>query len=665
VSGNEFVPDPSQPKWKQKIAERLWRDSQEAAAKKPADIPTEDYSQFMDSVPDVSADATEDNKRLEIVDRQQFIDRISILDVYKKLTGNSVRVSAGQTNSIMGFCVSPSHNNTNSEAMQMSTDNTWVCHACEQGASQVGMVAFSMGVAEVGSGKLRGQSYAKAEEQLLQMFGWEKHKLSNGKTAMTPPVKEEPKPKPVTKKDEPQKEDPRPLAVVQDITDGDEEEDSIVEDVVPYEWRDNMPANTFLGTYMEAGSRDDCVEVFHLAYALEALAVTVGKQVVLEDQYDIYPNLYICLLGDSGTGKSKASQALKHVLGTVAEWTPDQEPQIGARIVANPSSGSGLVTAFRRNVEVPKVGGKQNETAIIVRGDVKAIIEYGELESLTSRMAKDTTGLRTTILDLFDGAPKVGSIAKGDGANGYYCENPFACQVTTLQPRNIPNLLSSKDVVSGFVNRYMFFYGAPKIRMSRSKPILPYFDEAIAHLEKIRDWANDSGTRRVMEWTEDAGDYWDAWFHNVQEKHRIKNADMLNRVDIHFKKLSMLFAVNEMSEIIELDHVVRAIGMFDWILSTYQLVDKSVGVPPMTQLEEKILAIIQRSEAKKPENPVTVGAINKAVQNNGNKVSREEITRALTNLERAQELKRVEPGKNKDGTPIKMGRPTERWCTAS
>lgn len=640
--------------------------AEEAAKAKP--LKGGDYSDFADAIPGQEELNPQTDK---IVERQSFIDSIKILDAWTKLGGKPPKhIASGQTNGIMVFCLNPHHDNTNTEAAQLDiAKNLFICHSCEAGGGPVALAALSQGNTATSSGRLRSDEFAKAEEHLLLTYGWRRTTSSTGKTDLLPPYVEEPAPAPAPKaKPEPEVETPeRKLATVTPIAedeDDPEDEDAVQEqlDIKPLDWRGILPRDSFLWEYMEAASNDDAVEAFHFGYALCLLSVTTGRNVMLDDTYPLAPNVYIALIGDSGTGKSKSSTAMRHVLDAVLPFDNDEEPQVGARWASNPSSGGGLVQTFIRTIKGIGPGAKPYWER---RGDVKAVVDYGEMESLTSRMQKDTTGLRSMLMDLYDGKPKVGSIAKGDGDGGHYAENPFCSQITTLQPRNIPNLLSQKDVVSGTLNRYMFFAGEYKTRQPRGKSILPYFDSAIGHLEKIRDWANPD--KRLMDWADEAGDLYDTWHSGILEPARVENTDMLNRSDVQMKKLCLLFAINSMHEQIELVDVERALQLWPWLSSLYGLVGKEVSTSEKSALEERVLAKVKAAHSRGIED-VSFSEIFRQLNSNSAKgytIEREDILRALKTLTLSGDLGHCEPGRDRDGKPInKRGRPSEKWYVA-
>ena len=156
------------------------------------------------------------------------------------------------------------------------------------------------------------------------------------------------------------------------------------------------------------------------------------------------------------------------------------------------------------------------------------------------------------------------------------------------------------------------------------------------------------------------------WAYNVFEPVRVKSPDILNRAEMQIKKIIMLFAINSMHDQIELEDVEAALKLWPSMLSIYQLMATSVGQSVMTQVEERILSIIKRYEEKNPNDALSPSKIYDRVNNNGNKVAtREEISKALLNLERMGELKEVPPGKRPDGSDITgPGRRSARWAIA-
>ncbi|QSL99647.1 DNA primase [Gordonia phage Austin] len=148
--------------------------------------------QFLEAAPVVH---DEDNyaarKAEEQAEEDVALKKLNIVAVYKKLTGNDVKLSGGQNEKLV-FCPTAGHVNKNSEAACLNTDkNTWVCYGqCEEGGGIIDMVAAANGMP---FGKqLKGKEYAQAKQKTLEDFcGWRFDKTKGGYVGVSPAKQKE------------------------------------------------------------------------------------------------------------------------------------------------------------------------------------------------------------------------------------------------------------------------------------------------------------------------------------------------------------------------------------------------------------------------------------------------------------------------------------------
>jgi len=72
---------------------------------------------------------------------------------------------------------------------------------------------------------------------------------------------------------------------------------------------------SYLKNYLYYGSGHECPESFQLWSALSLIGAVVGRKVWVKhgDYFTIYPNIYVCLVGTAGSGKSTARSTAKTI----------------------------------------------------------------------------------------------------------------------------------------------------------------------------------------------------------------------------------------------------------------------------------------------------------------------------------------------------------------
>src|SRR3546814_6014676 len=92
---------------------------------------------------------------------------------------------------------------------------------------------------------------------------------------------------------------------------------------------------------MDATVKDDVPEEYHFWNGLLGLGFALGRDVSLMDFQPVYGNLFVCTLGRTGSGKSRAkghldrllSTALPHEIGRAHVCTPVTNAHLVCRLL--------------------------------------------------------------------------------------------------------------------------------------------------------------------------------------------------------------------------------------------------------------------------------------------------------------------------------------------
>lgn len=634
------MPEGDQSKFQQRLEQRRRKEAEAAAAALSED--------FSDLVPDHEYDRSETDTEID-----RIIDNIDILDAYKRWCGKMIpTVRGGQTEGIKISCPIPGHVDSNPSAWINLDKQVWHCAACEQGGDAYDIAAFAKGF---GDYKSDGAKFHKLREEMAKDFGYVFTRLPGGVTVVTPPEPEEDDqpagtPEPASPSvgkvaaPEPGTFDPdykKPEAeVVELYDDGDTEYD-----LPTLDWRPIVPPDTFLHEYMKAVCIDDAPEEYHFFHGLLALGYAVGRDVRLFDSVPVYANLFVCTLGRSGVGKSKARSHLDRLLSTALPHDWADPLSKGVRKISAPGSAEVLIHNFQKPVEDPT-----NPKKIAYYAPVRGMIDFNELSSLMGRVNRSGSVIRPTLMQFYDMEPVIATSSMTHGAKEAH--EPYASALTTTQPRSLRNLLTGDDDTSGFLNRWVFVPGREKRRFAIGG-VQVDIDAAVPALKDIFGWSGSFLGADVVEWSVEAAERFTDFFHGRIEPDKKKaQSDLIVRIDLTMKKLILLFTINRRLKTVPIEAVEEAILCYDYLFASYGVPSGMIGNTISNEVAEAVIYQTKRTFERDGKG-MTIGSIAKALKRR--KYPMKLLIDTVDNLVKLDMLKVEQP---KAGA---VGRPAVRY----
>lgn len=605
-------------------------------------------------LPDLGgAELTDADKALD-----QFVDSIDIIDAYAKWCGKMTPSVNGKREGIKISCPNPAHPDKDPSAWINLDKQAWFCGGCQEGGDAHDIAAYNMGYPV--PGYKQGEMFHELRERMAESFGFRIKQVPGGKvhwiegvsndpSPSVPPVPQAPpvgnSPTTNSSTDIVQNSEPNEASsnVVQMWADDSGEEDLVIYPTI--NWRKLIPEDTFLYEYMQACTNDDAPEEYHFWHGLMALGLVCGRKVTLDDTQPVYGNLLLCILGATGTGKSRSRRHLNTVLQEVAPYHEDGTQTRGVKLLPKPGSGEYLVKQFYYEGKDPG----QNRS--LGPQSVTGIVDFDELSGLLSVANRQGSTMKPTIMQFADATSdvKIGSLMRGD----FIAHEPFCSIIASTQPKAVRTMLNRNDTGSGFLNRWIFAGGKEKqieVLGGERSSIKIDLTRATEELQKVYGWA---GFSRSIKIDDDAFQAYENFFRRVLEPTKKKDeTDLLKRIDLITKKLMLLLTINLRLESVPL-HVVQAvIELFDYVLECYGILNSNIGITLMQDVMNEMQRHILRHQTKTGR-----GA---SVRDIGRYVSRknyslEQIKRALdvmTDLD----IIELEPK-----PPSNMGRPTVRY----
>lgn len=566
--------------------------SQHEKPKKPT-LPKSAQQFDADLIPEVQKDSYDFEDELT-----RLIGSIGIIDAYKRwVPGKTVEDPRGRTESIMCQCPTPQHADKKPSAWVNTDKNTWFCGGCQAGGDGLDLAAEYYGISNYKSGK----SFHDLRRAIASEFGMQFRQDISGRWEIIKPESEEESPKEVIL------EEVAPPETITPET-PPPEDDGLAEvisidnslpvntEVYPgLDWHTVAKEGTFLWEFMEACRYDDVPEEYHFWHGMLAIGMAMGRDVGLADNSVVYGNLFICILGRSGSGKSRSKRYLDELLGAALPFESGNPATTGVRNIRTPASAEALICKFIHEVDDPAgvAIGKKGTVSTIKHGNVRGLVDYNELSSLLGRASRVGNVLLPTLMQFYDGDSCVSTSTRTYGDEE--AKNAFSSVTTTSQPAALGRMLDQSDVDSGFLNRWLFVTGTEKKRVAIGGTSIS-IEPCIEPLKQIAAWASPT---RVIQWSELAHETFTNFFDSVIEPTKQHDDDnVLVRADLTMKKLCLLFSANSMETEISKDSVDRAILCWDYLIGCYSLLSSKVGNSIGNEMSDEILRLIAQYQKK-------------------------------------------------------------------
>ena len=602
------------------LAERLARSRAERLAREAQ--PVIDTSGFEEHIPEAPYERSEDDLKLDTV-----LGAIDIVTGYRKWINKSPIApgSANRKEGIKVSCPVPGHADRHPSAWLNTEKNVWFCAACDKGGDVYDLAAFYHGF-PVPDYKT-GVTFHELRRAMAMDFGYTFVSVPGSTVPVVMAPEGGPNAEPVAA--------PTTLSVVPDLvpepvtiseSDVDAEEAELIElwrdevDGPALDWRAIVPGGTFLDKYMTITSRDDVSEEYHFWNAMTALGFALGRHTVAFDRVPVYGNLFVCTIGDSGSGKSQAKYHLTALLDSAFHYEPTDPVPQGVQIISGVASAEVLIKAFDHQIYDPA-------NPKIVRGwaPIKGLVDFNELSALVGRTERQGNVLKPTLQEFYDAAPIISTRSMSTDIK--QARLAFASAHTTTQPKSLNKLVHQSDADSGFLNRWFFASGRQKRRVAIGGEIID-IGPSVLPLQVIQKYYDgDPAITRSLAWDEDALAAFDEFYHDVIEPTKKRDeSGMLSRLDLFYKKLILLFTANVMADSIPLAAVTQAIACHQYITTSYGIPARRINETAISMIETDVIKVIQRrAELGKPA--CTAGELTKELKRRNHRL--EMIQRTL------------------------------------
>lgn len=533
------------------------------------------------------------------------IKAIGIIEAYNRWCGK-MHVPENHPNEGKVRCPNPAHPDHRPSAWLNKDKDLWHCGSCAMGGDHWDFAAWHLGYPVPGYRKDK-QMFRELREKIAGELGYSKYTTANGTILSRTPPTVDPDPQ---ENDEAATEDEPPPSVAKSnvvqlhIVEEEDYAAAVGAAVPSIDWRQLVTPDTFLSAWMEETTKDTCPEEFHFWTGMMALGFSVGRNRVLLDNPRVVPDIFVCLTGPSGTGKSRAKSHLKQVLAQALPFDHSDPLPMGIKMGGSPGSGEILVDTFVHKIEDPSLPNAPQKD-----WPIRVYLEFDEMSSLVARGSRQGSSLKPQLMEIYDAPYSISAPSRGAGH--VIALQPFGQVLTTTQNRSIREIVGAKDDAAGFINRWVFVTGPRKKQKAINLHVTDY-SEPVKYLKGVHNWAM---TPKDVTFTPDALAAFEDFYEEVfalKDKTEESTA-IFNRIDLLLKKLILLLAINERTELITEEHVAKLKALYPYLLETYGVVKVAMQTTESSELEGKIYAAVVRYYDRK-KSGITMNYLRKLVK---------------------------------------------------
>jgi hypothetical protein len=521
------------------------------------------------------------------------IKAIGIIEAYNRWVGKGHVDAATYRNEGKVRCPNPAHPDNDPSAWMNKDKQLWHCGSCAMGGDNWDFAAWHYGYPVPGY-KKDPAGFRELREKIAGELGYSKYTTSAGTFLSRTPPTVDPDPQ---ENDEAATEDEPPPSVAKSnvvqlhIVEDQDYAESVGPVVASINWRRLVTPNTFLWAWMAETTKDTCPEEFHFWTGLMALGYGVGRNRVLLDNPKVVPNIFVCLTGPSGTGKSRAKAHLKQVLSRALPFDHNDPLPMGTKLGGTPGSGEVLVDMFVHKIEDPSAPAAPQKD-----WPIRVYLEFDEMASLVSRGSRAGSSLKPQLMEVYDAPHSISAASRGAGHA--IAMQPFGQVMTTTQNKSIRGVVGEKDDAAGFINRWVFVTG-PRKKQKAINAYITNYDEPVKYLKGVHNWAM---TPKDVTFEPAALVAFESFYEEVfalKDKTEESTA-IFNRIDLLLKKLVLLLAINERTELITEEHITKLRALYPYLLETYGVVRTAMMATEADELEDKIYhAVVRYYDRKK------------------------------------------------------------------
>jgi hypothetical protein len=379
---------------------------------------------------------------------------------------------------------------------------------------------------------------------------------------------------------------------------------------------------SFLRNYQKFTSGNEAHPVYHHYCGLVALSSIVSRRVWIDLGYfNIYPNLYVVLVGPAGNRKTTAMSTTKKLLRELQEIPFSAECQTKESLVRELSENT-------RNFKL------SSDSALMVYHPMTICVT--ELSQFLGINSAHMVDFLVTVYDqdFYDVKTK----NKGNDT----IIGPYITLLACTTPSWITTYLRHDVISGGFSRRCIFVYETEKTDRIAFPKITPEMDIAWKDLlKRSRQLLKIGGP---FTWDSDSKKWYENWYVNLKIPQSEVMARFYESKHVQMLKMAMLIALSESDDLImRIEYMETALAMLDLVEQNLERVFSGMGRNELNNVCAKVIELLHGM----PQKCIPEKLLKKQMFSEANSNEIYEIIKHLTTTE---EVDRVVVKRN--GQPV-------------
>lgn len=344
----------------------------------------------------------------------------------------------------------------------------------------------------------------------------------------------------------------------------------------------------FLQDYREFTKGNEAHPTYHMFSALVALSSIVSRKVWIDLGYfNIYPNLYVVLVGPPGNRKTTAMSVCKRLLRALNEGQ-NTNPTIP--FSAECQTKESLVkelAGYQRAAKWTDPQTKEDET--LIYSPITVCVT--ELSQFLGAASAHMVDFLTTVYDqdYYDVKTKNKGIETIIG--------PYLTLLACTTPAWITARLRDDVISGGFSRRALFVFETDKAPRQAFPEITEEMEGAWS---RVVDYSkNLQHVKGKFEWAADAHAWYQNWYENLKVPPTETLAGYYDSKHIQLIKIAMLIALADRPELVlQIEHLKFALELLELMEKNLDRVFSGMGRNELNGVAQKIMELLNMAPGK-------------------------------------------------------------------
>ena len=344
---------------------------------------------------------------------------------------------------------------------------------------------------------------------------------------------------------------------------------------------------SFLADYITYNEGNECPETYHIWSALVLLSSVVGPKVVLKQGYfDIFPNLYVLLVGEQGGRKTVAKDIAFELLRELFPKIPTAASCESHQSICQDMGADDSLLTFE-DTTGNVLGNGKPKTQIEFRQLAMFITEFRNFLSI------NPGGMVNFLTDIYD-RTKTYYNYKTRNKGKDHIIHPYVTILACETPDNLISDLKLNIVTGGFFRRAILIFETEYEKRIPRPEISP---KALAAMVKVRDFLIAvKKVNGVFSWSKAATVWFDNWYTTLKMPHDPFLRGFYRSKHVQMLKVAMLLSLCEShSLVIELKHLQIALELLNKIEANLSLISAGVGRNMLVQPTAKLMRLLDQN----------------------------------------------------------------------